>query len=229
MRKQILTCFSVLLIKLAFTQSDTTTFQAVNFIPKADSSSSIYNGIEHLGYSSSIEGIAYLNTAEWQKGTIVYRDQPYTDVFLKYDLVRDEVILRHFNGFTGVTLFTPRIHSFTMEDSRFVNLPASNGRSGGIYQEILTGDLSVYVKRSKQIDETLLPGRVERKILQKNSYYLMKDGILHTVRNERDVMDLVKDKKALVRSHLKGKGLKFRKNPETFIITVVSYYNQSSR
>jgi hypothetical protein len=229
MRKLFLTCISVLLIKFAFTQSDTSAQHAVFFIPRADSNSTIYNGIEHLGYSASIEGIAYLETAEWQKGTIVYRDQPYQDVFLKYDLVRDEVILRHFNGFTGVTLFTPRIHAFTMEGSRFVNLPANNGKPGGIYQEILTGTISMYVKRSKKIDETLLPGRVERKIIQKNSFYLIKDGVLHTIRNEKDVMDLVKDKKAQVRSHFKGRGLKFRKNPEAYLITVVSYYNQSSR
>ena len=159
----------------------------------------------------------------------MYRDQPYTGVFLKYDLVKDEVILRHFNGFTGVILFTPRISSFTMDDLRFVNLPDLNGKGGGVYQEILVGALSLYAKHTKKIDEILLPGRVERKIVEKNTFYIMKDGILYTVRNEKDVMNLVKDKKNEVRSRLKGSGLKYRKTPGAFLTTVISYYNQLSR
>ena len=229
MRKLFFTLFALVCCKLAIAQTDTSAFGILSFIPQADSNSSIYNGIEHIGYSSSIEGMAYLNTIDWQKGTIVYRDQPYTGVFLKYDLVKDEVILRHFNGFTGVILFTPRISSFTMDDLRFVNLPDLNGKGGGVYQQILVGALSLYAKHTKKIDEILLPGRVERKIVEKNTFYIMKDGILYTVRNEKDVMNLVKDKKNEVRSRLKGSGLKYRKTPGAFLTTVISYYNQLSR
>ena len=63
----------------------------------------------------------------------------------------------------------------------------------------------------------------------RNTFYIMKDGILYTVRNEKDVMNLVKDKKNEVRSRLKGSGLKYRKTPGAFLTTVISYYNQLSR
>lgn len=228
MRKQILTCLTILLIRFAFAQTDTSAIYSVYVLPEPDSNSSVYNGIEHLGYSSGIEGIAYYNTPEWIPGTLVYRDQSYAGVFLKYDLVKDEVILQHFNGFTGIILFSPRIHSFSLANSKFVNVQSSNGRNG-IYQEMATGKIGFYAKRIKQIDERLLPHGVEKKIVTKNAYYLMKDGVLHTVRNEKAVMDLVKDKKNEVRSHLKGSGLKFRKSPEAFLLTVVTYYNQLSR
>ncbi|HEY0355076.1 MAG TPA: hypothetical protein VGC29_02660, partial [Flavisolibacter sp.] len=86
-----------------------------------------------------------------------------------------------------------------------------------------------YAKRTKLVAENLTASGIERKISQRNHYYLLKDGVIHQVRNERDVMDLVKDKKSEVKAHLRGKGIKYRRDREHFLITVLSYYNQISR
>ncbi len=226
MRKHFFTCLFSFPVFIAAAQPGVSP-RLVPVIP--DSNSVVYNGIEHVGYMASIEGIPYYSSLEWIKGTMVYRDQPYAGVDLKYDLIRDEVILRHFNGYVGVTLFTPRLQSFTLGDKKFVNLSNASGRSTGFYEELVTGTAGVYAKRSKKINETLLATGVERKISASNAYYILKDGVLHGVRNEKSVLELFKDHKSEIRAHLKGRGLKFRKNPEAYLLVVANHYNQLSR
>ena len=226
MRKHFLTCFFLFPVFIAIAQPGVSSRLAPVVL---DTNSVVYNGIEHVGYMASIEGIPYYSSTEWISGTMVYRDQAYTGVDLKYDLIKDEVILRHFNGYVGVTLFTPRLQSFTLGDKKFVNLSNASGRSTGFYEELSSGAVGLYVKRSKKINETLLATGVERKISSSNTYYLLKDGVLHGVRNEKSVLELLKDKKAEIRAHLKGRGLKFRKNPEAYLLVVANHYNQLSR
>lgn len=228
MRKIYWTFLLLFFVKISFAQTNNS-FQYSSNPIKPDSSSSVFNGMEHTGYPLAEEGMPYYLTQDWQKGTMVFRDQPYTDIFLKYDLIKDELILRHYNGFTGIILFTPRISSFTLLDKKFVNLPASQGFAGGIYEELSTGSISLYAKRTKLVAENLTAAGIERRISQRNHYLLFKDGVFHQVRNEGDVMDLVKDKKSEVKAHLRGKGIKYRRDREHFLITVLSYYNQLSR
>ncbi len=226
MRKHFFTCLFTVPVLIAAAQPGVSTRLAPVTL---DSNSVVYNGIEHVGYMASIEGIPYYSSIDWIKGTMVYRDQPYTNVDLKYDLIKDEVILRHFNGYVGVTLFTPRLQSFTLGDKKFVNLSNATGRSTGFYEELVPGAATVYAKRSKKINETLLATGVERKISASNAYYILKDGVLHGVKNEKSVLEILKDHKAEIRAYLKGRGLKFRKNPEAYLLVVASYYNQLSR
>ncbi|MGZ5255914.1 MAG: hypothetical protein ACXWCT_16010, partial [Flavitalea sp.] len=143
MRKQVLAILFLALVNSAVAQTDTLFFQPAIDLAIGTSSSikdageAIYNGREHLGYLPSIKGIAYYTSAEWQPGSIVYRNVSYKNVFLKYDLVKDEVIIRHVNGFTGVTLFTPRVESVIILNKHFVNLPGDGKLlSAGLYEKV---------------------------------------------------------------------------------------------
>jgi hypothetical protein len=228
MRKQFLTCLLVLSAHLGFTQITPSIEPALEAV-RADSNSSIYNGSEHIGYPAALQGNPFYGSDQWQKSSIIFRDELYTDVYLKYDLVKNEVVLRHFNGFTGIVLFTPRIRSFNLGPNHFVNLPSSKNLPGGIYEEIVAGTVSLYARRIKTIEETLTATGVERKVSGRNIYFVYKDGKYYPVRNEKSVLDLVKDKKSQVKAHLKESGIKYKRNAEAALITIITYYNQSSR
>src|SRR5689334_16687899 len=68
----------------------------------------LYNGPEQVGYFYFIEGSAYFGSSEWQKGTVFYDGIYYPDVTLKYDQVKDVVLVPHPNGYTAIGLFGPR-------------------------------------------------------------------------------------------------------------------------
>ena len=231
MRKQFLLFISIAVSGLAFSQTDSLlSIDTVESKEIKDASEPVFNGREHLQYHPSIEGIAYYQTTEWQKGTLVFRDILYKDVFLKYDLVKDEAIIQHINGFTGVTLFTPRIKAFTLENKKFIYLPGNNEFvQPGIYEELVNGRLSLYAKRSKIIKETVVSTGVERKFIDRNDFYVLREGEFYHIKKEKAMMDLVKEKKDEISSLLKEAGIKHKQHPEAALIKMVEYYNLLSR
>ncbi len=194
-------------------------------------SDDIYNGREHIGYLHTIQGIAYYKTNQWQKGSMIYRGVFYPDVYLKYDLVRDELIVRHYNGFQGVTLFSPRLQRFSMGDAHFIYLNSGNepqAPATGIYQVIGGEALSLLIKRSKKIEETVSNTQVDRKFVDQIAFYIAKDGAYHRIRKESDVLELWKSHRSEIKSLLKAKEIKFKKNPEGALVSIIDYFNKQA-
>lgn len=232
MRKQFLSLILTSLALAAFSQNDSVIFADVFESRTAnDINAPIYNGRQHMGYARSIEGIPYYLSDDWQKGTLVFQDISYKDVFLKYDLVAGEVIIRHVNGITGIILFAQRIGSFTLSNRRFVNLP-SDERSGfkaGIYEELENGRISLFAKRTKLIDEKLVSNTIERKFVDQNSFFALKDGHYYRLKKQKDIMVLIAEKRKEVNALMKASKIKFRFNPELALTKIIEYYNQLSR
>lgn len=231
MRKKILAGILLISGLTCYSQTDSVIYtQAIeNALQQAPSSESIFNGRENLEYPANISGIPYVGMSDWHKGSIVYRDKIYIDVHLKYNAVADEVVIRHPNGFTGIILFNPRISSFTLSGRRFVSLPESPGIAAGLYEEITTGSLSLYIKRSKIIEEKYFSSGAEIKFTDKDAYFVLSDGVFHRIKREKDLMELVKEMKNEIKSYLKKLGLKYRKNPEVVLFESIEYYNKSKR
>lgn len=190
----------------------------------------IYNGREHLGYAASIEGIAYYQTKEWLPGTIVYRGVYYPEVLLKYDLVQNEVIVKHFDGGIGITLFTPRIKEFSLAGKKFIHFTENKNSfpPTGLYEELEKGTISLYVNRSKSIFESTSGLQIERKFIENDTYYALKDGIWYKIKKDGTLFDLVRDKKNEIKNDLKRKGLRYKRDQETTLKEIASYYNKAT-
>lgn len=195
-----------------------------------DVNAAIYNGREHIGYPPLTEGIPYYGSKDWQPGYVVFEGALYNDVFLKYDLVADQVIVRHPNKVTGIILFTPRVQSFSFGNKYFVNLPGKESElKNGIYEELVKGKVSLYVKRSKLIEESIVMNELVRKVAEKNFFYVLKDGHYCPVKKQKSIMQLIADKRNAVNSSMKASKIKFRSNPELAMIRIVELYNQLSQ
>ena len=227
MRKQI--CFLIYfgIAQAAFSQTDSVVFAGKT---GNDGNATLYNGRVHVGYLNSIEGSAYYGANEWQSGTLIFQGVPYRDVLLKYDLVADEVLVLHPNGFTGVTLFTPRIQSFRLGDRSFVALPdhQPSDLKAGLYEELSKGKVSLYAKRSKLIKETTITTGVERKFIDQSFYYIWKDDAYYAVRNEKAIFDILVDKKNDLADWMKASNINYKSSPENALLRIVAYYNQLS-
>lgn len=231
MRKRILFLLLTGITQTVFSQTDTLSTPVYASRTATDAGDPLFNGREHINYLSSIEGFAYYQSPEWQTGTLVFQDIAYRNLLLKYDLVADELIVRHINGFTGVALFTPRIQSFVIGNRRFVYLSFVAGSSlqPGIYQELSKGKLSLYAKHSKSIKETVSLGGIERQFIDRNNYYVFLGGNYYPVRKEKDMMDLIQEKRNEIKAFLKESGIKYKADPEAALKKIVDYYNQLSR
>jgi hypothetical protein len=191
----------------------------------------LYNGLRHQLYPSSIEGNPYFLSKDWYKGTVVYDNVLYHDITMRFDQVKEELVITNDES-SGifVSLFSPRVKEFTFAGSRFVRLiHDSLGKSSlrtGIYQELVTGKLTALVRTIKEIDEKIEGTTLFRIIDEENRYYVLVDGVYHPIRNQGDLMDMVKERRKEVQQYLSKSQLKFRREPKETIIAVIQFYNQ---
>jgi hypothetical protein len=232
MSTQFLLLLFIGIAQTALSQTDSFLFAAgLEGKTPRDAGEPIYNGREHVIYHPNIEGIPYYSSRDWQSGTVAHQGVLYKDVFLKYDLVADEVIIRHINGFTPVILFTKRVQSFTLGGRLFVNLSSNDSAAfkPGVYEELNRGKLSLYAKRSKFLEETIQTNSLLRKFIDRHSFYVLKNGQYHLIKKEKHILELLGEKKEEVKAWLKASRIKYKSEPELALTQIVAHYNQVSR
>jgi hypothetical protein len=211
---------------IVFAQGDTAgaSQQTIDFAAE------IFNGKEHPGYLPSIKGTAYYIDEDWQPGSVMYREVFYPAVSLKYDLVQKELIVRHPATKVAITLFTPRIASFSIAGKRFIKVNAQDSfcLSPGIYEEVAKGKLNFYILRSKYLMENATPYGIEREFLTNDQYYAVKDNKCYLVKRKKNIWNLVGEKKSEIRADLRKKDLNFKRNKEETLTEMITFYNAAT-
>lgn len=190
----------------------------------------LYNGTRHQLYSASIDGLPYFESLEWYIGSVVYDDVLYDNIIMRYDQVKDELVIAQ-DKITGVyiSLFSPRVKEFSISGVRFVWLSDTSGKSSlkpGFYQQLTKGKLTAYTRNAKEIEEKLENTTILQLIKNNIRYYILKDGVYHSVRNANDLLDVTKEHRKEVQQFISGKQLKYRRDPKQTIIAVTEFYNQ---
>ncbi|WP_315820038.1 hypothetical protein [Paraflavitalea speifideaquila] len=107
---------------------------------------------------------------------------------MMYDIVKDRIVILHFNNFFRMSLFSEKIKSFSLMNHHFIRILkdslSNSPLSTGFYDQMYTGPTSVLVRRSKFIEETVKE-ILERKFVEQYQYYVYKDGNYHTIRSKK--------------------------------------------
>ena len=198
--------------------------------PFIEKQSRLYNGIEHLGYSFKIKGHAYFLQKELQTGTLVYDELEFVNVPMLYDLLKDQVVIQHFNGFTKIGLVQQKVTAFTLNGHHFIRLDSliSPVLITGYYDELYTGRLRLLVKRGKYVEETI-KDEIEREFIQKDLFFIQKDGAYYAIKNYKELLALLKDRSKEVKQYLRKNRIKFRKEPEHAIVKATAYYDSLNK
>ncbi|HEY8896938.1 MAG TPA: hypothetical protein VIM79_19080, partial [Niastella sp.] len=185
-------------------------------------------GIEYLGYSFKIKGHAYFQQNALQTGTVVYDELQFTNVPMLYDLLKDQVIIQHFNHFTKIGLVSEKVKEFTLFNHHFIRLQADSLSGSplltGFYDEMYTGRIMVLVKREKYIEETI-KDELEREFLPRDYYFIRKEGTYYAVKNYKSLLTIFKDRSREVKQYLRRNKIKYRRGPENAIVKAAVYYD----
>lgn len=192
--------------------------------------SGLYNGSEYVQYMHLLkEGHPYLDTAALTNGNVCYDGTVYKNVPMLYDIIKDELIIQHFNKVFLVQLVHPKIDSFSLQAHHFLPLGRDSimGRNiqEGFYDRLYNGKVELYVRRRKFIRESIREMEVERNVYQKDSYFLCKDGIYHDIYTESSILKLLKDKRAELRQALRKQRIRFRKDRERAMKLIAEQYD----
>jgi len=193
--------------------------------------SPLYNAREYVDYASTIQvGHAFYNTNEFVKGTIHFDGMSFENVMILYDIIKDKVILQHFNKVFRIDLPVNKIQEFSMLDHRFIRiLPDSNQTiQEGFYDKLYQGKTLLFAKRRKKIREERTGTDIINVVDESIIFYIQKQGIYYPVKNMGSLLNVLSGKREQIRQYLKKNGVKFRKEPEKAVLMAVEHYDRLS-
>ena len=188
----------------------------------------LYNGTIWIDNLSVLKGHQFLFAWQFRPGTVTIRGKTFP-VGLRYDIYADQVQISA-GRFGVLQLNKELIDSFSLtEKGRNLNfVPLIHKGSVDFYQELYTGDVSLYARYIKKID------RLNRTDEQRGFYQVMriffvKNGDFIDVSRKKDLIGSMADRITEVRLFMRTNNLKInRHDPESFV-PVVRHYDNLTR
>lgn len=178
----------------------------------------LYQGTEYADHSHGIIGHPFYDSGHYTYGSIVYNGAFHPDVQMKYDLVRDEVVIKYPGTENPMRLISEKITRFTLAGHQFIRVsPVRSGVATGFYESVYDKDgFAVFIKRQKLVK---VPASTEKSpyFLALDFYYLQIGDTYYLISGKKDLLDAFKDQKTEMRKHIKKSGISFKKDKATFI------------
>jgi uncharacterized membrane protein len=195
-------------------------------------SQNLYNGRQYYVYDARMEEHQFFEQRRWQKGMVLYDGQQFDSIPLLYDIFKDEVVIRHFNG-DHILLQTVKVDSFVVNDHHFARLEAGKDINPqmrtGFYDILYNGRSRLIARRNKQRQEKIVDKTVIAYYPQKSFFYVLKDGRYHSIHTKKSAMNLFPAYKREFRKVLRDNNIKFRKNREVAIARIVATYDELAK
>ena len=157
-------------------------------------------------------------------GTVVYSNQPYFDVALKYDIYNDDLIaqLPSFNSYNTILLIQQKVKSFSINDHNFVKLSTENGI--GFYEILFEGlEINIYKKYEKTLKRHLDKDFVYDVFKGKETYLLYYNNKYYQIKSKSSVLKVLpKHKKNINLFYKNNKDLK-KTNYDLFLLELSNY------
>lgn len=188
--------------------------------------SHLYTGEAYYGYNTSIKGTAFFISDSMRKNKIFYDGTLYNNVPLLFDIVKQKVVITRLHSNQRIQLVNDKIRYFTCDGHRFENflqLMPDGTVSSNIYDVMYTGTTSVLIKRTKAIKESI---RAEgaTSFVEQDQVFVKKNNSMFEIKNRNSLIDVFADKKNQVKSFIRKKKFRFKKQLEKEVIVTAAYY-----
>ena len=192
----------------------------------------LFNGRIWRNFYSAVHGDQFLFSKEFLPGSLSISGKTFPNILLKYDIFSDEILTPIDSG-KILQLNKELIDSFSVifqnKKYRFTKIKEdSQKRFKSFVNVIYEGKTDLYVKYNKKIDRSSIEGKSDN-FYQTSLIYFVKDKILYTIFNKRDLFTILKKDKSQMRDFIKKNKLRVsKKEPESFA-QVIIYYDSISR
>jgi hypothetical protein len=193
--------------------------------------SPLYNGREYVDYANTIQaGHPFYQTTGFVKGSIHYDGMKFEHAMILYDIIKDKVLILHFNNVFRIDLPVEKIREFRMLDHHFIRLLEDSAHviEEGFYDKLYEGKISLFAKRKKLIIEERTGNDLIRAVDEKSFFYIQKQGRYYPVKTLKSLLNVLNNRREEIRQNLTKNGIKFRKDRENAILKSVQYYDRLS-
>lgn len=191
--------------------------------------SSLYNGQQYTGYDKAFQtGQPFFFNPDYHTASIYYDQLWYHDISIKYDLVKNLVVIKGPAG--PQLLFTDKIGSILVEGHHFIQILSDAAQNDlirpGLY-ELLFNDKQLVLlhKETKRILDNIDAASGLRQYIEtEDAYYVKNRDGFHPVNKESQLLALLADKKTEIRQFLRKSKLNFKKDKQGALLGILSYY-----
>lgn len=195
-------------------------------------SQNLYNGRQYYVYDNRSEEHQFFEFRKWHNGVLMYDGQRFDSIPMLYDIFKDELIIKHFNG-DHLLLQSEKIDYFNVDNHSFERLEAGKDINEqmrtGFYDVLYNGKSRTIVRRYKTRQEKIVDKMVVALYPQKNNFYIKKGDHYHSVGSKKATLNLFPEYKRELRKVLKDEKIKFRKNREVAIVRMVETYDKLAK
>jgi hypothetical protein len=192
----------------------------------------LYNGLIWKNIFYMVEGDQFLFSKEFLKGSVTISGKTFTNVFLKYDLLKDEILTPSDTG--GILQLNKElVDSFAIcfQDRfyHFVTIQEDSLKRTKRYFNVLyKGRTALYREYSKKIEKLAVEGQYDR-FYQIDHIFFVKRNIFYPITGKSDLLKVLASDKILIKNFIKkNKLIVSDRIPESFI-PVVRYYDSISQ
>ncbi len=197
------------------------------------------NGPEYNFYNPlKIRSSAYFMDTTFTTGSVYYDGAEYNDVKLLYDIYKDQLVTILFDQYSKYGLITGRVKNFDLLGHHFININADTLTNNtvnaviktGYYDELYHGRTQALSKRYKIIQNyTSNTGAQEAYSYftdTKEDFFIRKDYIYYSINGQRELLNILKDRKKQLQQYIKTNKIKFNKTPGPALAAIAGYYDQ---
>lgn len=185
---------------------------------------SLYQGRLYTeNYRTINELKQFFKTTEFLQGDIWYKGQPYFNQLLKYDVYKDELLLKLEGNGNTLKLSKKDIDSFRIEKHQFINIKPTVERPFGFYEVLLQDDIfELYAKHSKNIIVRKDKKTVYYEFKEtKTKYLLLYRGEYHDLSSKKDMTRVFPNHKKYINKLYRGVKKTNSKDSNALMIMVV--------
>ncbi|MBF4494060.1 hypothetical protein IR010_16035 [Flavobacterium sp. MR2016-29] len=190
----------------------------------------IKNGLAHLNFDNTVNDQDRYYLPDFKNGSVNYNLLNYFDLFLKYDIYSDELVLRPYDELntTKINLIKDNISYFKIGTEKFINLKELNSTifKGGFYEEVLIGNnITLYIKYYKERKKVTKDNVDLIEYVPKYEFILLKENKFNLINDKKVIIALFPaNKKKINDFYDMNKNLK-ESNTPLFMENLVKYIN----
>jgi hypothetical protein len=185
----------------------------------------LINGYQFIDQHPNSEGHAYFNEDKFLKGRIIVNNIEYTDMFLKYDIYNQRIILKYkysFGGENQIILHNESISEFEIGEKLFRRLyyPETGIQ---FFQIVADNDLLYLLQWKKQSDYSPLDSHYKYSDQKKKSYLVINNKFLRFYGNGPFIKLFPKNQQTLIKQYIKKNKIQLNKATDRTIKNLVRF------
>jgi hypothetical protein len=193
--------------------------------------SQLYNGTEYVNYDRHyITGHQFFGQDQEGLSEICYDGVRHSQVLLRYDIHRDQLVLRHPTSALQFRLVNDKVASFTLGADTFIRLEKDSLAAGagktGFYQVLTSGKVRVLARRHKDLQESATREGLQGEFRVVDRFFIFRDNALIPVKTKGDVYKALPGRRKELQQYAGAQKLQFGKTREASLVALIRFYNE---